>query len=158
MPFSLFKAHYEFHLHIKQPGSKFWPTEPQFFGEIECELCPGFRARNEELKGSGFLGTEGNNSPFRGATPKLTVYSDFPYPKCHSSHFLEHPGIFGRIHGPEPVSGRNSSPDPGRNTVCKILSHLVKHCGPGANTRRDKRQMVKLTFLTCQTQLRMFSF
>ena len=32
----------------------------------------GFRARNGELKGSGVLGSEGDNSPFRGARSKLT--------------------------------------------------------------------------------------
>ena len=57
---------------------KFWPTDPKFCGEFESELRSGFRAQNGELKGSGVLGSEGDNSPFRGARPKLTSYSDFP--------------------------------------------------------------------------------
>ena len=56
------------------------------------------------------MGSERDNSPFRGARPKLTSYSDSPYPKPHSMHFLVPPGIFGRIYRTEPASGRNSSP------------------------------------------------
>ena len=33
---------------------KFWPTDPNFAGEVESELRSGFRARNEELKGSNW--------------------------------------------------------------------------------------------------------
>ena len=72
---------------------EFCPTDPEFCGEFESELRSGFRVRNVELKGSGVLGY----SPFRGARPKLTSYSDSPYPKPHSTHFLVHTGIFGRI-------------------------------------------------------------
>ena len=62
---------------------KFWTTGPNFGGDFESELRSGFRGRNGELKGSGVSGPEGDNSPFRGARPKLTSYSDSPYPKPH---------------------------------------------------------------------------
>ena len=38
---------------------KLWHTEPEFCGKYKSELRSGFWARNEELKGSGVLGTEG---------------------------------------------------------------------------------------------------
>ena len=62
-------------------------------------------------------GRKGDKSPFRGARPKLISYSDSPYPKPHSTHFLVPTGIFRRTYRTEPVSGRNSNPGPGRNTV-----------------------------------------
>ena len=78
---------------------KFWPTDPEFRGEFESEL------RNEELKGSGVSGSEGDNSPFRGATPKLASNSDSPNPKPHSTHFLVPTGIFGPIYRTEQYFG-----------------------------------------------------
>ena len=69
-------------------GPKFWPTDPKFCGEFESEVRSGFWARNREIKDSGVLGSEGDNSPFRSARPKLTSYSDFPYPKPRSTRFL----------------------------------------------------------------------
>ena len=41
------------------------PTDPKFCGGLESELRSGLRARNGELKGSGALGSEVDNSPFR---------------------------------------------------------------------------------------------
>ena len=70
-------------LGIFAPGPQLSTYRPQILREFESELRFGFRARNGELKGSGVLGTEGDNSPFRGASPKLTSYSDSPYPKPH---------------------------------------------------------------------------
>ena len=77
----------------------------------------GFRAQNGELKGSRVSGTEGDNSPFRGAILKLSSYSEYPYPKPHSTYFLVATCIFEHIYRTEPVSGRNSNPGSGRNTV-----------------------------------------
>ena len=76
---------------------RFWPTDPKCRGEFDSELRSGFRAQNGELKGSGALGSEGDNSPFRGTKPKLTSYSGFPYRKPRSTHFLEPKGVFGPI-------------------------------------------------------------
>ena len=81
------------------------PADPKFCGEFESELRSGFRARNGELKGSGVTGMDGDKSPFRGARPKLTSYSDSPYPKPHSTHFLKPTGIFGRIYRTEQYFG-----------------------------------------------------
>ena len=107
-----------FYLWVYMPRDpKFGPTDPKFCGDFESDLRSGFRSRNGDLKGSGVSGSEGNNSPLRGARPKLTSYSDSPYPKPHPTHFLVPAGIFGPIHRAEPVSGRNSNPGPGRNTV-----------------------------------------
>ena len=59
---------------------------------------------------------------FRGASArsKRTSYSDSPYPKPHSTHFLVPMGIFGRIYRTEPVSGRNSNPGLGRKKNCSV--------------------------------------
>ena len=73
---------------------KFWPTDPKFCGKFESELLSGFRARSGMLKGSGVSGSEGDNSPFRGARPTLISYSDSPYPKPHSTHFFGTRGCF----------------------------------------------------------------
>ena len=74
---------------------KFWPTDPKFCGKFESEHRSGFQVRNGELKGSGVSGSEGDNSPFRGARPKLISYSDSPYPKPYSTHFLVPTGFSG---------------------------------------------------------------
>ena len=55
---------------------KLGPTDPKFCRELKSEVRSGFQARNGELKGSGVLGSESDNSPFQGARPKLTSYSD----------------------------------------------------------------------------------
>ena len=73
---------------------KFWPTNPKFCGEFEYELRSGFRSRNGELKGSGVSGTEGDNSPFRGARTKLTSYFGFPVPETPLHTFLGTRGYF----------------------------------------------------------------
>ena len=52
-----------------------------------------------------------------GARPKLISYSDSPYPKPHSTHFLAPTGNFERIYRTEPVIGRNRTTDPGLNTA-----------------------------------------
>ena len=73
---------------------KFWLTDPEFHGKFESELRSGFRARNGELKGSCFSGSEGDNSLFRDARPKLTSYSDSQDPKPLSTYFLVPTGIW----------------------------------------------------------------
>ena len=54
-------------LGIYAPGPQVSTYRPEFSGRLASELRSGPRARNGELKGSGVLGTEGYNSPFRGA-------------------------------------------------------------------------------------------
>ena len=84
-PFAIFKKNNSnltidlLSLGVYAPGVKFWPTDPKFCGKFESELK---RAR-PDLKHSVVLGSEGDNSPFRGARPKPTSYSDSPYPKHH---------------------------------------------------------------------------
>ena len=97
--------------------TKFYLTNPNFCGKFESELCSGFRTQNRKLKGSGVSGSDCDNSPFRGARPKLTLYSDSPIPRPHSTHFFVPTGFFGSSYRAEPVSGRNCTPGPGRNTV-----------------------------------------
>ena len=65
----------------------FRPTDPKVCGRFESQLRSRFWARNGALKGSRIFRTKGSNFPFRGARPKLTSDSDFPYPKPHSTHF-----------------------------------------------------------------------
>ena len=98
------------------PPSFDLPT-PNFVGEFESELRSGFRARNGELKGSGVSGTEGDNSPFRGARQKITSYSDSPYPKPPSTYFLVPTGIFGRIYRTEQYFGPGRGCRSGRKPV-----------------------------------------
>ena len=92
-------------------------ADPKFCGKFESELRSGFRARNGELKGSGVLGMEGDNSPFRGARPKLISYSNSPYPNPHSTQFLVPAGIFGRIFRTEQYSGPGRGCCSGRKPV-----------------------------------------
>ena len=89
---------------------KFWLTDAKFWGEFESELRSGFWVRNGELKDSGVLGSEGDNTPFRGARPKLTSYSGSPYPKPHYTHSLLPTGIFKPIYRNEPVSEQQPQP------------------------------------------------
>ena len=56
---------------IYAPGPKAFTSDPKFCEKFESELRSGFRVRNGEVKGSGVSGSEGENSPFRGARPKL---------------------------------------------------------------------------------------
>ena len=95
-----------FYLWIYMPRDpEFWPTDPKFYGQFECNLRSGFWAWNGELKGPGVSGSEGENSPFRGDTPKLTSYSDILCPKPHSTHFLVPMDIFGPIYRTEQFLG-----------------------------------------------------
>ena len=73
---------------------KFWLTDPVFYEEFESQLRSGFRAWNGEVQGPGVSGSEGDNSPFRRARPKLTSYSDSPYPKTPLHTFLDTHGYF----------------------------------------------------------------
>ena len=75
-------------LDIYAPRPQVLTYRPQILREFESELRSGFRVRNGELKGSGVSGSEGGNSLFWDARQKLTSYSDSPYPKPHSTHFL----------------------------------------------------------------------
>ena len=93
----------------------FWPDDPKLCGEFESELRSGFRARNGELKGSGVSGSEGDNSPFRGARPKLTSYSDSLYPKPHSTNFLVPACLFGPIYRTKQYFGPDRGWCSGRN-------------------------------------------
>ena len=69
---------------------KFSHTAPKFCGEFESEV----RSRLQEQNG-------GDNSPFRGARPKLTSYSDSnPTP-----HISWYPRVFwGRFTEPNSIS------------------------------------------------------
>ena len=107
---------------------KFWPTDTKFCGEFEYELRSGLRNRNGELECSCVFASQGDNSPFRGARPQLTSYSDSPYLQHNSTHFLVPMGMFGRTYRAEPVSGRNSSPGPGR-TIVWFGKSAKKHRG-----------------------------
>ena len=100
-----------FYLWVYMPWApKFSPTDPKFYGEFESELRSGFRARNGALKGSGVSGTDGDNSPFRCARPKLISYFYSPYTISSYTHFLVHTGIFGPVYRFEHVSCRSSNP------------------------------------------------
>ena len=88
--------------------------------EFESELRSGFRSRNGELKCSGVSGSESDNSPFRCARPKLTLYSDFPYPKAHSTHLLVPTGTFGWIYQAEQYFGPGRGCCSGRKPVRRI--------------------------------------
>ena len=119
---------------------KFRPTDPKFCGELESELRSGFRARNGELKGSGVLGTEGDNSPFRGARPKLTLYSDSLNPKHSSSHFWVPSVLLGRLTEPNSISARAGVAVPAGNRLGSV--NLPKNtrgyqemCGVGFRVR-----------------------
>ena len=57
------------------------------------------------------------NSPFRGARPKLTSDSNSPYPNPHSTHFLVPTGIFGRIYRTEQYFGPGRGCCSGRKPV-----------------------------------------
>ena len=104
-------------LGIYVPGPQALTLWHQITRGVESALRFGFRVRNGELKGSGVSGLEGDNSQFRGARPKLISYSDSPYPKPRFAHCLLPAGNFGPIYRTEPVSGQNSNPCPGQNTV-----------------------------------------
>ena len=68
-------------------------------------------------KSSDVFVSEGDNSPFPGARRKLTSYSDSPYPKPHSTHFLVPTGIFGRIYRTEQYFGPRRGCCSGRKPV-----------------------------------------
>ena len=106
-------------LGVYAPGPQVLPTDPKFCGKFESELHSGLRARNRELKGSGVLGSEGDNSPFRGARPKPTSYSDSPFPKPHSTHFLVPTYYSDGFTEPNSISAREgvSVPAGNRNGV-----------------------------------------
>ena len=98
---------------------KFWLTDPKFCGEFESERRSGFRARNGELKGSDVLGTEGDNSPFRGARPKPTSY-----------WFTEPNSISAKAGVAVPAGNRFGSVNPPKNT-----RGYQKMCGGGFRVR-----------------------
>ena len=87
--------------HLMPRNIKFWPTGHTFCPEFESEVSHGFQFPNGELKGYGVWGSEGDNSPFRGARPKVPSYSDFPYSEPYSTHFLVPTAICGGIYRTE---------------------------------------------------------
>ena len=96
-------------------GPQVLTYRPQFVRGVR--IWTPFRGRNGELKGSGVSGTEGDNSQFRGASPKLTSNPDSPYLKPYITHFVVPDRIFGSIYRTEPVPGRNSNTCRSQNNV-----------------------------------------
>ena len=72
---------------VKSKNNPFF-RDRTFFGFPFFDLRSGFRAQNGEFKCSGGTGLQGDNSPFRCATPKLTSDLDSPYPQPYSTYFL----------------------------------------------------------------------
>ena len=104
----------------------------------QSELRSGLRSLNEEFKGSGVPESEGGNSPFRGAIPKVHSYSESPYPKTNFTHLL---GRFTEL---------NRFPaGPATSARVEVLFGLVNRpektrvkslmCGLGFRVRRIRR-------------------
>ena len=121
-------------------------------------LRPGFRSRPAEIKGSGVSGSEGDNSPFQGVTLKLGSYSDSPYPKPHSTHFLVPAGILGRIcrteqyFGPGLTSERMTFWFYSETSWMTIWNRIIKYTFLLGDNTMKKCASIKLTFLWLPTK------
>ena len=89
----------------------------KIYCEFESAPHYGFRSRNEDLKDFGDSGSEDYSFPFREAIPKLTSYSDIPYPNPHFRQFLVATVNFGSFYVTEPYLSPAGAAGPGWKSV-----------------------------------------
>ena len=107
--------------------------------KFESKVRSGFRAWNGELEGSGLLGSEGDNSPFRVLDQdKLYIRlpaPGTPLPTCFGTH-----GYFGAELSSRSGFRPEQQPRPGVNTVrfgnsTKKYPGYQDMCGVGFRVR-----------------------